>query len=150
MLLFILLLSGCVLTTPSSSSANSNQSSSTSQISSSESESIVSSESSLLSSSSESESTSESSSPSSSESSSEVSYVYDGYYASLQGKTDAQIFPEKDSLNVIYRKYQAYKLWPEVFYINKDGLRVKIKKMSKDKIERIVVEGKNESDFPGF
>ena len=98
MLLFILLLSGCVLTTPSSSSASSNQSSSTSQISSSESESIVSSESSLLSSSSESESTSESSSPSSSESSSEVSYVYDGYYASLQGKTDAQIFLSLRSL----------------------------------------------------
>lgn len=71
-------------------------------------------------------------------------------YTKMIQKSDAEIFPNIDSIEVVYRKYQAYKLWPEVFYINKDSKRVKIKKMSKDKIERIVVEGKSESDFLGF
>lgn len=71
-------------------------------------------------------------------------------YTKMIQKSDAEIYPEKDSLDDIYKKYQAYKLWPEVFYINKDGKRVKIKKMNKNKIERIVVEGKAESDFVGF
>ncbi len=71
-------------------------------------------------------------------------------YTKMIHKSDAQVFPETENINAIYIKYQAYKIWPEVFYMNKDGLRVKIKKMSKDKIERIVVEGKNESDFVGF
>ncbi len=71
-------------------------------------------------------------------------------YTKMIQKPDAEIFPDKDSIEDIYKKYQAYKLWPEVFYINKDFKRVKIKKMSKDKIERVVVEGKNESDFVGF
>ncbi len=71
-------------------------------------------------------------------------------YTKMIQKPDAEIFPDKDSIEDIYKKYQAYKLWPEVFYINKDFKRVKIKKMSKDKIERVVVEGKSESDFVGF
>ncbi len=71
-------------------------------------------------------------------------------YTKMINKSDAEIFPEKDNINEIYKKYQAYKLWPEVYYINKDSKRVKIKKMTKDKIERIVVEGKGESDFVGF
>lgn len=71
-------------------------------------------------------------------------------YTKMIQKSDAEVFPETDSLEDIYKKYQAYKLWPETYYINKDGKRVKIKKMSKDKIERIVVEGKSESDFVGF
>jgi methionyl-tRNA formyltransferase len=71
-------------------------------------------------------------------------------YTKMIQKSDAEIFPNKDSLDDIYKKYQAYKLWPEVFYINKDGKRVKIKKMSKTAIERIITEGKNESDFAGF
>ncbi len=71
-------------------------------------------------------------------------------YTKMINKADAEVFPETEDISDIYRKYQAYKLWPEAFYMNKDGKRVKIKKMSKDKIERIVVEGKNESDFVGF
>jgi methionyl-tRNA formyltransferase len=71
-------------------------------------------------------------------------------YTKMINKTDAEIFPETDSIEYIYRKYQAYKLWPEIYYINKNGKRVKIKKMSKEKIERIVVEGKAESDFVWF
>lgn len=71
-------------------------------------------------------------------------------YTKMIQKSDAEIFPNRDGIDEIYTKYQAYKLWPEVFYINKDGKRVKIKKMSKDKIERVIVEGKNESDFVGF
>jgi methionyl-tRNA formyltransferase len=71
-------------------------------------------------------------------------------YTKMIQKSDAEIFPNTDSISDIYRKYQAYKLWPEVFYINKEGKRVKVKKMNKDKIERVVVEGKGESDFVGF
>jgi methionyl-tRNA formyltransferase len=71
-------------------------------------------------------------------------------YTKIIQKSDAEIFPDKDSLDEIYTKYQAYKLWPEIYYINKNGKRVKIKKMSKEKIERIVVEGKAESDFVWF
>ncbi len=71
-------------------------------------------------------------------------------YTKMINKADAQIFPESEHISDIYKKYQAYKLWPEAFYINKDGKRVKIKKMNKEKIERIVVEGKSESDFVGF
>ncbi len=71
-------------------------------------------------------------------------------YTKMIQKSDAEVFPNIDSIEDIYRKYQAYKLWPEVFYINKDFKRVKIKKMSKDKIERVIVEGKSESDFVGF
>lgn len=84
----------------------------------------------------------------------EIVYIVQNHdqatYTKMIQKSDAEIFPEKDSLDEIYKKYQAYKLWPEIFYVNKDGLRVKVKKMSKDKIERIVVEGKSESDFVGF
>jgi endonuclease I len=87
-ILLFLLLSGCVFNAPSSNGSSDH--SSTSQISSSESESISSSESSLISSSSESES--------SSSSSSEERYFYDGYYASLQGKVDGQIFLSLRSL----------------------------------------------------
>lgn len=71
-------------------------------------------------------------------------------YTKMIQKSDAEIFPDKENLEDIYRKYQAYKIWPEVFYINKDGKRVKVKKMNKDKIERIVIEGKSESDFIEF
>jgi methionyl-tRNA formyltransferase len=71
-------------------------------------------------------------------------------YTKMIQKSEGEIFPDKDSISDIHRKYQAYSIWPGVFYINKDGKRVKIKKMSSDKIERIVVEGKNESDFVGF
>jgi methionyl-tRNA formyltransferase len=71
-------------------------------------------------------------------------------YTKMINKADAQVFPETDQVSDMYRKYQAYKLWPEAFYINKDGKRVKIKKMSMDKIERIVVEGKSESDYMGL
>jgi endonuclease I len=87
-ILLFLLLSGCVFNAPSSNGSSDH--SSTSQISSSESESISSSESSLISSSSESES--------SSSSSSEERYFYDGYYTSLQGKVDGQIFLSLRSL----------------------------------------------------
>jgi len=68
-------------------------------------------------------------------------------YTHMIDKKDAEVFPDKDSLSDIYKKYQAYKHWPEVFYINKDNKRVKIKKMNKNSIERVVVEGKGESDF---
>lgn len=71
-------------------------------------------------------------------------------YTKMINKSDAEIFPEKDNINEIYKKYQAYKIWPEVFFMNKDGKRVKIKKMNKDNIERVTVEGKDESDFVGF
>lgn len=71
-------------------------------------------------------------------------------YTKMIQKSDAEIFPETDSMEDIYRKYQAYKLWPEIFYINKEGKRVKIKKMNKNKIERVIVEGKSETDFLGF
>lgn len=71
-------------------------------------------------------------------------------YTHMIQKADAEVFPETESIEDMYRKYQAYKLWPEAFYMNKDGKRVKIKKMSKDKIERVIVEGKGESDFAGF
>lgn len=71
-------------------------------------------------------------------------------YTKMIQKSEGEIFPDKDSISDIYRKYQAYSMWPGVFYINKDGKRVKIKKMNADKIERIVVEGKNESDFTEF
>lgn len=71
-------------------------------------------------------------------------------YTKMINKADSEVFPERDSLNDIYLKYQAYKIWPEVFYINKDKKRVKIKKMSKDKVERILIEGKNEVDFKEF
>ncbi len=71
-------------------------------------------------------------------------------YTKMISKSDAEIFPDKEPMDEMYRKYQAYKLWPEAFYINKDGKRVKVKKMSKDKIERIVIEGKSESDFISF
>jgi len=71
-------------------------------------------------------------------------------YTKMISKSDAEIFPDTDTLADIYTKYQAYKIWPEAFYINKDGKRVKIKKMNKDSIERIVVEGKNEVDFTTF
>ncbi len=71
-------------------------------------------------------------------------------YTKMIQKSDAEIFPDKDSIEETYRKYQAYNIWPEAFYINKDSKRVKIKKMSKEKIERVVVEGKNETDFAGF
>lgn len=71
-------------------------------------------------------------------------------YTKMINKSDAEIFPEKDNINEIYKKYQAYKIWPEVFYMNKDGKRVKIKKMNKDNIERVTVEGRDESDFVGF
>ncbi len=68
-------------------------------------------------------------------------------YTKMISKNEAEVFPETESIEDIYRKYQAYKIWPEIFYINTDGKRVKIKKMSKDKIERIIVEGKSESDY---
>jgi methionyl-tRNA formyltransferase len=71
-------------------------------------------------------------------------------YTKMINKADSEVFPGKDSLEDIYLKYQAHKIWPEVFYINEDKKRVKIKKMSKEKIERILVEGKNETDFKGF
>ncbi len=71
-------------------------------------------------------------------------------YTKMINKADAEVFPDRETVEDIYKKYQAYKLWPEAFYINKDGKRVKIKKMNKEKIERIVVEGKSESDFVGF
>lgn len=71
-------------------------------------------------------------------------------YTKMIQKSEGEIFPEKDSISDIYKKYQAYSIWPGVFYINNDGKRVKIKKMNPDKIERIVVEGKSESDFVGF
>ncbi len=71
-------------------------------------------------------------------------------YTKMISKSDAEVFPESESIEDIYRKYQAYKIWPEAFYMNKDGKRVKIKKMSKDKIERVIVEGKAESDFVGI
>lgn len=71
-------------------------------------------------------------------------------YTKMINKSEGEIFPDKDSITDIYKKYQAYSIWPGVFYINKDGKRVKIKKMNKEKIERIVVEGKSESDFVGF
>jgi methionyl-tRNA formyltransferase len=71
-------------------------------------------------------------------------------YTKMINKADSEVFPDKDSLEEIYLKYQAYKIWPEVFYMNDDKKRVKIKKMSKNKIERILVEGKNETDFKGF
>ncbi|MBC7981827.1 methionyl-tRNA formyltransferase [Candidatus Parcubacteria bacterium] len=70
-------------------------------------------------------------------------------YTKMINKADAQVFPESEHISDIYKKYQAYKLWPEAFYMNKGGKRVKIKKMSPDKIERIVIEGKSESDFMG-
>lgn len=71
-------------------------------------------------------------------------------YTKMINKADSEIFPGKDSLEDIYLKYQAYKIWPEIYYINEDKKRVKIKKMGKEKIERILVEGKNEIDFKGF
>lgn len=71
-------------------------------------------------------------------------------YTHIIEKKEAEIFPDIDSISNIYKKYQAYKHWPEAFYINKDGKRVKIKKMNKDGIQRILIEGKNESDFIGF
>ena len=71
-------------------------------------------------------------------------------YTKMISKSDAQVFPETESIEDMYRKYQAYKIWPEAFYMNKDGKRVKIKKMNKDKIERVTVEGKSEGDFAGF
>jgi methionyl-tRNA formyltransferase len=84
----------------------------------------------------------------------EVLYIEQNHdqatYTKMIQKSNAEIFPDTDTIENIYKKYQAYKLWPEVYYINKAGLRVKIKKMSKDKIERVVVEGKGESDFVGF
>lgn len=84
----------------------------------------------------------------------EVKYIEQDHdnatYTKMIQKSEGEIFPNKDSISNIYRKYQAYSIWPGVYYINKDGKRVKIKKMSPDKIERVVVEGKNESDFVGF
>ncbi len=84
----------------------------------------------------------------------EIKYIEQNHdsatYTKMIQKSEGEIFPDKDSISDIYKKYQAYSIWPGVFYINKDGKRVKIKKMSADKIERIVVEGKNESDFTGF
>ncbi|MBC7766511.1 methionyl-tRNA formyltransferase [Arenimonas sp.] len=74
----------------------------------------------------------------------------DATYTKMINKTDAQVFPNRESIEDMYRKYQAYKLWPEIFYINIDGKRVKIKMMNKEKIERIIIEGKNETDFVGF
>lgn len=71
-------------------------------------------------------------------------------YVKMIEKKDAEVFPETQSIESIYRTYQAFKMWPEAFYINKDGKRVKIKRMNKDKIERIITEGKSESDFQGF
>lgn len=71
-------------------------------------------------------------------------------YTKMIEKKEAEVFPDKDSLSDIYKKYQAYKHWPEVFYINKNGKRVKIKKMNKDGVQRVLVEGKNESDFVGW
>ena len=71
-------------------------------------------------------------------------------YTKMIDKKDAEIFPDKESIEDIYRKYQAYKHWPEIFYINKDGKRVKIKKMDKGGVKRVIVEGKNESDFVGW
>ncbi len=71
-------------------------------------------------------------------------------YTKMIDKKEAEVFPDKESMEDIYRKYQAYKHWPEIFYINKDSKRVKIKKMDKDGIKRIIVEGKNESDFVGW
>lgn len=68
-------------------------------------------------------------------------------YVKMIEKKDAEVFPETQSVESIYRTYQAYKMWPEAFYINKDGKRVKIKRMSKGGIERMLVEGKNEVDF---
>ena len=70
-------------------------------------------------------------------------------YTKMIQKNDAEVFPT-DNIKDIYRKYQAYKLWPGVFYMNKDSKRVKIKKMSSERIQRIVVEGKSESDFVDF
>jgi methionyl-tRNA formyltransferase len=71
-------------------------------------------------------------------------------YTKMIKKTDAQVFIDKENIHQIYIKYQAYKHWPEIFYINNDNKRVKIKKMNKDKIERIIIEGKAESDFIDF
>ncbi len=71
-------------------------------------------------------------------------------YTKMIDKKDAQIFPDAESINDIYIKYQAYKHWPEIYYINKENKRVKIKKMSPKNIERVIEEGKKESDFKGF
>ncbi len=71
-------------------------------------------------------------------------------YTKMIEKKDAEIFPNQESISEIYLKYQAYKHWPEIFYINKDGKRVKIKNMTKNKINRIIIEGKKETDFMNF
>jgi methionyl-tRNA formyltransferase len=62
---------------------------------------------------------------------------------------------KKQNLDLVWRKYNAYRDWPGIYFIMKN-LRVKITKMSKDlnskkiSIEKLLPESKNEIDLDVF
>lgn len=69
-------------------------------------------------------------------------------------KLDPNNLPTGDEAFAAYRKICAFDGWPEAFFIH-EGKRFKIKsaKLTEDKqliIERIVPEGKNETDFKNY
>ncbi|MEN9604524.1 MAG: hypothetical protein RJB39_209 [Candidatus Parcubacteria bacterium] len=64
-------------------------------------------------------------------------------------KADAEVHPLTDSIADIYLKFQAYKLWPGIFFMN-NGKRVKIKDMNGAEILRVTPEGKPELDYKEY
>lgn len=77
-------------------------------------------------------------------------------YTKMIDKKDAEVsFDDihNNNLTEIYRKYCAYKDWPEIFFIH-NGKRVKIKKMSlidgNYSIDRVTPEGKKEMGFEEY
>jgi len=46
-------------------------------------------------------------------------------YCHKIAKEDGEIFPERDSADLVMQKYRAFEGWPGVFYISKDGKRLK-------------------------
>jgi methionyl-tRNA formyltransferase len=69
-------------------------------------------------------------------------------------KSDAEVFPEDpEQAELNYRKYCAFKVWPEIFFFY-NKIRVKIKHATfKDNvfiIERVVPEGRKEMSYLDF
>ncbi len=53
-------------------------------------------------------------------------------YSRKFSKSDGQIFPEKETSEEILRKYRAFSIWPQIYYIDsRSGKRIKFLKIQK-------------------